>query len=131
MHELRTSMVLPISLDEAWAFFSVPDNLDDITLPDMGFEILTDNEKRTMLAKSSVTVSVLVQHSHDLGHRDTHYEDRTYFVMSSGLVPTPCGIIRIISKRWKVESKWTTSFTTNSRGANLGRCLPVGWCTAG
>ena len=24
MHELRTSMVLPISLDEAWAFFSVP-----------------------------------------------------------------------------------------------------------
>ena len=47
MHELRTSMVLPISLDEAWAFFSVPDNLDEITPPDMGFEILTENERRT------------------------------------------------------------------------------------
>jgi ligand-binding SRPBCC domain-containing protein len=47
MHELRTSLVLPISLDEAWAFFSVPDNLDEITPPDMGFEILTKNEKRT------------------------------------------------------------------------------------
>ena len=38
MHELRTSLVLPISLDEAWAFFSVPDNLDDITPPDMGLK---------------------------------------------------------------------------------------------
>ena len=58
MHELRTSLVLPISLDEAWSFFSVPDNLDDITPPDMGFEILTRNEKRTYAGQPSATACV-------------------------------------------------------------------------
>jgi ligand-binding SRPBCC domain-containing protein len=47
MHELRTSIILSMTLEEAWAFFSVPDNLDEITPADMKFEILTQNEKRT------------------------------------------------------------------------------------
>jgi ligand-binding SRPBCC domain-containing protein len=32
---------LPISLDEAWDFFSAPQNLNEITPPEMKFEILT------------------------------------------------------------------------------------------
>lgn len=34
---------LPISVEEAWNFFSRPENLNEITPDDMGFEILTEN----------------------------------------------------------------------------------------
>ena len=35
---------LPISIDEAWAFFSTPKNLDKITPPEMGFVIKSQLE---------------------------------------------------------------------------------------
>jgi ligand-binding SRPBCC domain-containing protein len=41
LHRLYKKQLLPISLDEAWAFFSKPENLDRITPDDMHFEILT------------------------------------------------------------------------------------------
>jgi len=34
---------LPISVEEAWNFFSRPENLNEITPNDMGFEILTQD----------------------------------------------------------------------------------------
>lgn len=81
MHELRTSLVLPISLDEAWAFFSVPDNLDDITPPDMGFEILTQNEKRTYSGQIiRYRVRPLFNIPMTWVTEITHCEDRKYFV---------------------------------------------------
>lgn len=39
MHRLESEQWLPISLEEAWDFFSQPENLDRITPPDMSFEI--------------------------------------------------------------------------------------------
>ena len=39
---------LPISLDEAWAFFSRPENLNELTPKDMSFEILTDIKGKPM-----------------------------------------------------------------------------------
>ena len=81
MHELRTSLVLPISLEEAWAFFSVPDNLDDITPPDMGFEILTKNEKRTYAGQIiRYRVRPLFNIPMTWVTEITHCEDRRYFV---------------------------------------------------
>ena len=81
MHELRTSLVLPISLDDAWAFFSVPDNLDDITPPDMGFEILTKNEKRTYAGQIiRYRVRPLFNIPMTWVTEITHCEDRKYFV---------------------------------------------------
>lgn len=41
IHVLRHEQKLPISLEEAWAFFSNPRNLDAITPDDMGFRIET------------------------------------------------------------------------------------------
>lgn len=38
LREFRQSQVLPISLEEAWAFFSNPANLNEITPPDMRFQ---------------------------------------------------------------------------------------------
>lgn len=39
LHVLEQEQVLPVSLEEAWSFFSTPRNLARITPPDMGFVI--------------------------------------------------------------------------------------------
>ena len=39
---LRKSHTLPISLEAAWAYFSDPANLPEITPPDLGFKVLSD-----------------------------------------------------------------------------------------
>jgi ligand-binding SRPBCC domain-containing protein len=40
IHVLEQEQQLPISLEEAWDFFSSPRNLDAITPPDLGFRIV-------------------------------------------------------------------------------------------
>lgn len=42
MYLLKTVQTLPISIEEAWDFFSSPKNLKDITPVYMGFTILND-----------------------------------------------------------------------------------------
>ena len=39
---LKQEQFLPITLDEAWIFFAIPRNLNEITPPDMVFEITSD-----------------------------------------------------------------------------------------
>ena len=39
IHVLEQEQFLPISVEEAWAFFSSPRNLDEITPPELGFKI--------------------------------------------------------------------------------------------
>lgn len=41
IHQLSQTQLLPISLQEAWDFFSSPLNLEKITSDDVGFEILS------------------------------------------------------------------------------------------
>lgn len=40
-HRLHQEQRLPVSRAEAWEFFSTPRNLDDLTPPDIGFEIVS------------------------------------------------------------------------------------------
>lgn len=40
IHTLEQTQLLPITLTEAWDFFSSPRNLDEITPDDLGFRIL-------------------------------------------------------------------------------------------
>ncbi len=47
MHRLETEQWLPLSIQKAWDFFSMPENLDRITPPDMSFEILSGASERT------------------------------------------------------------------------------------
>jgi len=42
IHRLERKLGLPISISEAWEFFSDPKNLEKITPQSMGFTILTD-----------------------------------------------------------------------------------------
>lgn len=55
---LKRTQRLPISLDEAWAFFSTPDNLNDITPPDMQMEILSNSGSGTMFEGQIITYYV-------------------------------------------------------------------------
>lgn len=50
MRELYFSQLLPIPLDEAWAFFSDPDNLKHITPPHMGFVVTSSHHGNEMYA---------------------------------------------------------------------------------
>lgn len=42
------TQLMPISMEEAWHFFSRPENLDNLTPDDMGFEILSDIKDKPM-----------------------------------------------------------------------------------
>lgn len=42
LHRLSATQRLPITVEEAWSFFSDPRNLSVITPPEMGFEIMGD-----------------------------------------------------------------------------------------
>ena len=44
IHQLRRKQVIPASLEEVWDFFSDPRNLNQITPPDLEFEILFGGE---------------------------------------------------------------------------------------
>ncbi|MCB0646048.1 MAG: SRPBCC family protein [Saprospiraceae bacterium] len=44
MKKLECKQFLPLSLEEAWAYFSSPANLNEITPDDMSFEITSGNE---------------------------------------------------------------------------------------
>jgi ligand-binding SRPBCC domain-containing protein len=46
VHTLIQEQRLPVSRAEAWEFFSTPRNLDEITPPDIGFEIVSQPGER-------------------------------------------------------------------------------------
>ncbi len=46
LYTLHTRQKLPVSLDEAWAFFSDPSNLNTITPEDMKFETLSGDDRK-------------------------------------------------------------------------------------
>ena len=49
-HVLERTQFLPITLEEAWTFFSTPRNLALITPPDMGFVIREPFDERPAFA---------------------------------------------------------------------------------
>lgn len=46
VYTLYRKQILPITIDEAWDFFSRPENLNEITPPDLDFIILSKDIKR-------------------------------------------------------------------------------------
>jgi ligand-binding SRPBCC domain-containing protein len=46
IHRLTQKQLVTASLDDVWAYFATPANLNDMTPPDMQFEIIHGNESR-------------------------------------------------------------------------------------
>jgi ligand-binding SRPBCC domain-containing protein len=81
LHHYKFEQFLLISLNEAWDFFSAPQNLNEITPSDMQFEILTTEIPRMyagQLMQYNVTPFPFVK----MGWvtEITHVEDRKLFV---------------------------------------------------
>jgi ligand-binding SRPBCC domain-containing protein len=57
-YSLKTVQHMPISLQEAWAFFSNPANLQAITPDNMGFEIISKHHGATMYAGQLIEYKV-------------------------------------------------------------------------
>lgn len=82
IYTLQREQYLPVSLEKAWAFFSTPLNLNEMTPDDMAFEILTDVEGKKMFPgmiinyKVSPFPGVKMRWTTEI----THVEDYKYFV---------------------------------------------------
>ena len=57
-HYIKTVQKIPISLDEAWAFFSNPANLQAITPSNMGFRVISKHHGEKMYAGQIIEYTV-------------------------------------------------------------------------
>jgi len=82
VYTLRTEQELPISIEEAWNFFSTPLNLNEITPKEMKFNILTDIEGKRMYP--GMIINYIVTPIANIPMRWTteikHVEHQKYFV---------------------------------------------------
>lgn len=82
VHRLERTQILPISLEEAWDFFSTPLNLNEITPDDLSFEILSDLEGQKMY--EGMIINYIVRPVANIPFRWTteikHVTERAYFV---------------------------------------------------
>ena len=78
---LERTLTLPISLDEAWAFFSNPANLTKIIPPDMGFRITSPPVSETYAGQIiTYTIRPLFRASVNWTTEITHVEEPHFFV---------------------------------------------------
>lgn len=57
-HSIKTVQKIPISLDDAWAFFSNPANLQAITPANMGFKVISKHHGNVMYAGQIIEYTV-------------------------------------------------------------------------
>lgn len=89
MHNLQTTIKLPISLEEAWNFFSDPRNLQKITPSNMGFTITSNFFKEDMYEGMIITykVSPLLGIKMDWMTEITHVKPKEFFVDEQRIGP--------------------------------------------
>jgi len=83
IYVLKTQQAIPITLDEAWEFFSSPLNLAKITPADMSFVVTSDvNPNTKMYAGMIITykISPLPGIKMNWMTEITHIADKQYFV---------------------------------------------------
>ena len=81
LYRLEVVQDLPIDLDTAWAFLSDPENLNAITPPDMGFEILSGVDKAMFPGQViQYKVQPLPGVKTTWVTEITHVKDKRYFV---------------------------------------------------
>jgi ligand-binding SRPBCC domain-containing protein len=82
VYSLKTIQKIPISLDQAWDFFSKPDNLKDITPSNLGFNIISKYHGSTMYPGQIIEYTVKPVLGIPLYWMTeiTHVADKQYFV---------------------------------------------------
>jgi len=82
IYNLKRTQILPISLGEAWDFFSSPRNLSKITPQEMGFEIqyISGGNKTYAGQIIAYKIKILRAISVDWVTEITHVNENNYFV---------------------------------------------------
>jgi ligand-binding SRPBCC domain-containing protein len=82
IYNLKKTQWMPVSLGEAWSFFSSPANLKKITPPYMGFHITSDLGDGKMYPGQIITYVVTPLWSIPMSWTTeiTHVEENRYFV---------------------------------------------------
>ena len=82
VYSIKTKQQIPISIDRAWDFFSNPENLQQITLANLGFTIISRHHGDTMYAGQVIEYNVSPVSGIPLYWMTeiTHVEDKKYFV---------------------------------------------------
>lgn len=81
-HSIKTVQKIPVSLDQAWAFFSNPSNLQAITPDGMGFKVISKHHGDVMYAGQLIEYTVKPVAGIPLYWMTeiTQVKDRTYFI---------------------------------------------------
>jgi ligand-binding SRPBCC domain-containing protein len=82
-YEFNYQQNIPISVDEAWDFFSSPLNLAKITPPDMAFVVTSNYQPETKMYPGMIityTVSPVLGVKLNWMTEITHVKDKEYFV---------------------------------------------------
>jgi ligand-binding SRPBCC domain-containing protein len=82
VYSLKTIQKLPITLEQAWDFFSSPANLKEITPDNLGFKIVSQHHGHKMYAGQIIeyTVSPVLGIPMYWMTEITHVENKKYFV---------------------------------------------------
>lgn len=82
VYSLKTTQKIPISLSQAWDFFSRPDNLKDITPPQLGFEVISQYHGEKMYPGQIIEYMVRPILGIPLYWMTeiTHVQDKQYFI---------------------------------------------------
>ena len=81
IYTLTSEQILPISLEKAWEFFTVPTNLDKITPEEMQFEITNNPPEKTYLGQIiTYKIGILPMVKSNWITEITHFEEEKFFV---------------------------------------------------
>ncbi len=82
IYVLKTIQKIPITLEQAWDFFSKPDNLKDITPSNLGFQIISQHHGDKMYAGQVIEYTVKPVLGIPLYWMTeiTHVQDQQYFI---------------------------------------------------
>lgn len=81
-YSLKTVQHLPITMEQAWEFFSNPANLQQITPSQLGFSIISSHHREKMYAGQIIeyTVKPILGIPLYWMTEITHVEDKKYFI---------------------------------------------------
>lgn len=81
IYTLTSEQILPLSLDKAWEFFTVPTNLDKITPEEMKFKITNNPPPKTYRGQIiTYKIGILPGINANWITEITHLENRKFFV---------------------------------------------------
>ena len=81
IYTLTSEQILPLSLEKAWEFFTVPMNLDKITPEEMNFKITNNPPPKTYRGQIiTYKIGILPGIKANWITEITHLEDRKFFV---------------------------------------------------